>query len=417
MKAFCTLLFLLGCVATAIAAAGDDLLDRVGDALTFSAAHGDVRARVSGLLDLEGYYTSDTRSDLRFSSHDLLLNPRLTTFLDTQLGARAYIFAQARVDRGLDPADESARVRLDELALRIAVLADGRLNLQAGKFATVFGAWSPRHHSWENPFVTAPLIFENLTGMWDRSVTGSAALLLKRAHVEPASDSAGVASDKQKRLPVIWGPAYASGVAMAGRLEHLEYAVELKNAALSSRPENWDPNDRPWGGPTFSGRLGYRPNESWNLGVSASRGTYLSRTAIPTADPTTKARDYHQSVFGGDVGFAHHHVQFWAEAYVSRFAIPAIGDVSTFGYYVEAKYKFAPQLSGAVRWNQQSFSHVTTADNRRVAWGRDTWRIDFALIHRLSAHTQLKLQYSPQHEQPAPKEFTHAVAVQFTTRF
>jgi hypothetical protein len=253
--------------------------------------------------------------------------------------------------------------------------------------------------------------------MWDRSATVSVAHLLRRAHVEPASGSSGIAADKDRRLPVIWGPAYASGAAVAGRNGPIEYAFEVKNAALSARPESWELDDHPWGDPTFGGRIGYRPNETWNVGVSASRGSYLSRTAIPTVAPGTDAGDHEQTVVAADVAYAHRHLQWWAEVYRSRFEIPAVGEIDTTGYYFEAKYKFAPQLFGAVRWNQQAYSRVTTTDGRRVPWGRDTWRIDFAVIHRLSAHTQLKFQYSPQHEQPAPEKLTHAVAVQLTARF
>lgn len=417
MSSLRSILSILACAVLTGAASAQDFLDRVGEALTLSNADSSVRARVRGLLDLEAWHTPDTRSDLRFTADDWLVNPRLSLFLDAQFGERTYLFAQTRVDRGFDPAEGSARLRLDELALRIAVAPEGALNLQAGKFATVFGAWSPRHHSWENPFVTAPLLFENVTAMWDRSVTTSVAHLLRRAHVEPLSDNAGIAADKDRRLPVIWGPAYTSGVAAAGRVDQLEYAIEFKNAALSARPENWDLDDRPWGGATASGRIGYRPNASWNLGLSASEGTYVSRTAIPTVASGAGPSDHRQTVFGGDLAYAHRHLQLWAEAYVARFAIPSVGDVHTFGYYVEAKYKFAPQLFGAVRWNQQTFSRVTTADARRVPWGRDVWRIDFAITQRLSAHTQVKIQYSPQHESPAPQRLTHAFAAQLTTRF
>src|SRR6266550_4310834 len=39
--------------------------------------------------------------------------------------------------------------------------------------------------------------------------------------------------------PVIWGPSYASGISVSGRLGRFDYAVEMKNASLSSRPESW----------------------------------------------------------------------------------------------------------------------------------------------------------------------------------
>ena len=47
---------------------------------------------------------------------------------------------------------------MDEYALRWTPWDDGRLSLQAGKFANVIGNWTARHQSWENPFITAPLL-------------------------------------------------------------------------------------------------------------------------------------------------------------------------------------------------------------------------------------------------------------------
>ena len=91
--------------------------------------------------------------------------------------------------------------------------------------------------------------------MWDRSATRSHAQLLRRAHVAPNSDDAGLASDKSRRIPVIWGPVYASGVAAAGTIGRFDYALEAKNAPLSARPESWDLDDEPWGGPAFAGRV------------------------------------------------------------------------------------------------------------------------------------------------------------------
>ena len=49
--------------------------------------------------------------------------------------------------------------------------------------------------------------------------------------------------------------------------------------------------------------------------------------------------------------------------------------------------------------------------------GRDIWRADAALGFRPTAHTQLKLQYSFQHQADASRDLDHIVAAQFTLRF
>ncbi|MDQ3314101.1 MAG: hypothetical protein M3505_05655 [Verrucomicrobiota bacterium] len=103
------------------------------------------------------------------SGSDNLFNPRLTLFLDVQLGPAVYFFGQARFDRHFDPTDFGAQVRFDEYAVRMTHWEDGRLSLQAGKFATVIGRWVERHLSWDNPFLNAPLVYENITAIEDRA--------------------------------------------------------------------------------------------------------------------------------------------------------------------------------------------------------------------------------------------------------
>ena len=128
------------------------------------------------------------------------------------------------------------------------VFSPDPLRFRRKKFATVVGNWVARHYSWDNPFVTAPLPYENLTAIWDSVAADSSATLLRWAHVRTkAGDFSGDEfSDKHRRLPIIWGPSYASGVAMFGRIGKVDYAAELKNTSLSSRPEAWDATETQW---------------------------------------------------------------------------------------------------------------------------------------------------------------------------
>ena len=404
MKTLVPSLCLLTCLAGRLEA--EDLLDRVEEALTFTAFNDSIRARLSELIDLEGYYFQEPAPGLIYAHGTTLFNPRLSLFLDAQFGPYVYAFAQARLDRGFDPSDGDTEARLDEYALRLTPWNDGRFTLQAGKFATVIGNWVPRHLSWDNPFVTAPLPYENPTAIY--------------AHAAPASAqefTAGLVEEKYDYSPVIWGPSYATGASVSGRLDKFEYAGEIKNAALSSRPEAWDVTEDGFDYPTVNGRVGFRPNQMWNLGVSASGGPYFRDEARATFPPGRGLGDYHELVLGQDVGFAWHHLQLWAECYESRFEVPRVGDADTFAYYLEAKYKFTPQLFGAVRWNQQLFATVPDGQGGRAPWSRGVARSDAALAYRFTAHTQLKLQYSLQHEDAVSRAFSHLVAAQFTVRF
>jgi hypothetical protein len=392
---------------TACAFDVDDLFDRLDTALTISAFQDNLRARLSSTLDLEIYHFDQPAPGLINSSIDTLFNPRLTLFFDTQVGSQIYFFAQSRLDRGFDPSNHGAQIRLDEYALRITPWEDGRLTVQIGKFATVVGNWVPRHLSWENPFINAPLIYENVTPIQDKSAPFSSLDFIYRPYYY----------GKYAFDPVIWGPSYASGFSVSGRLGQFDYAVEMKNASLSSRPESWNVTEVGFEHPTFSGRAGFRPNQAWNFGLSASEGPYFRPEAESTLPPGRDIGDYREFVLGQDVSFAWRHLQLWAEFYEARFEVPRVGNADTFAYYVEAKYKFTPQLFGAIRWNQQLFGNVSNSYGQSVRWSEDLGRIDIAAVYRFTPHAQLKLQYGFQHETTGPGDDNHMFAAQFTVRF
>ena len=384
----------------------EDFLDQVDEKLNFSAFHDQFRARLSGTLDLEFYTFDQPAPGLIDSRSDNLFNPRLTLFLDAQIGPKIYFFAQASADRHFDPADKGAQVRMDEYALRFTPWDDGRLSLQAGKFATVIGRWVERHLSWDNPFLNAPLIYENITAIEDRLAPAFTADL-----------DAELRDPKYEYNPTIWGPSYASGFSIAGRIGHFDYAAELKNASLASRPESWDITRMDFARPTISARVGYRPNEMLNFGLFGSEGPYFLDAAGPSLPPGSSLSDYREILIGQDASFEWHHIQIWAEFHEVRFEVPRIGNADVFGYFFEAKYKFTPQLFAALRWNQQLYSTVHDDEYPAQPWGNDLWRIDLALTYRFSPRIQAKLQYSLIDADSPERRYTSLGAMQFTVRF
>jgi hypothetical protein len=400
-----------------LTAGAAEFFDRVEDALTFSTADTRVRARLSGAIDLEGYSTQLPAPGVIYTDKSELFAPRLNMFLDAQLGSAVYMFVQARADRGFDPSYEGGtQVRLDEYALRFSPMRDGYLNVQLGKFATIVGNWAGRHASWANPFITAPLPYENLTGIWDVEAIRSSNVLLQWSHVRPGLPASITEIEKSLRVPIVWGPSYATGVAVSGDIGKFRYAAELKLGSLSSRPEAWQHAFEQRHHPSVSVRLGYRPSPMWNLGVSASRGNYLREMADRSL-PTGRGRGgYEQLVVAHDVTFAWHHWQIWGEVYAARFEIPNVAHADTLAYYVEAKYKFTPQLFGAVRWNEQLYATIPDR-GRFTRWGRNVSQIDVAPGYRFTPHTQLKIQYSLQQGDSETRDYTRTLAAQLTVRF
>lgn len=384
-------------------------LDTLDEALYLECAPCQFRADLSGLLDLEGYVIDANPPGLLFSEHDFLFNPRLSLFLDVQLGPHVYVFVQSRFDRGFDPGVKpDGDARLDEYFLRYTPFDDPRLNLQVGKFATVVGNWVPRHDSWRNPFITAPAPYENVVVITDQAVPPGAAAFLARQN-RP--------DQKGSWLPILWGPSYATGGSIFGRVDPFEYAFEMKNASISSRPSVWEAAELGWEYPTVSGRIGVRPNATWSVGASASYGAYLLPPARHTLPSGRSIGDFQQITVGTDVAYAWRHLQIWAEAFASRFEVPNVGDADTLAYYIEANYEFTPHWSGAVRWNQQIFDDVRNAAGGHNAWDRDLWRVDTAVTYRFDRHLQTKLQYSYSHQRGSFQQGEQLLAAQVTVKF
>ena len=366
-----------------------DFLEKIHNAFSLNDPENRFHLQLSGLADLEAYSIDQPVPGLIFSEHDFLLNPRLTLFVDLEVGSNIYFFAQTRVDRGFDPSDRGAQIRLDEYFLRYSPTKN--FHLQIGQFATVVGNWVGRHDSWQNPFINAPLPYENLTAIWDTWAPEDTDELLEWGHVAKYDNRDY--SDKYLRNPIIWGPSYATGIAVSGACGRFDYAAEMKNTALASRPESWSITQTGFENPSFNGRLGFRPNEMWNIGLSGSAGPYLVSDAADALPPGRGIGDYRELVLAQDLSFAWHHLQLWAEFYEARFEVPRIGNADTFSYYLEAKYKVTSQLFAALRWNQQLFGTVRD-ENNRAKWGNDIWRIDAALGYRFTDCLQAKIQYS-----------------------
>ena len=384
-------------------------LDRLDDSLFLSTRDGFFRSDISALATLEAYSTDRRPPGLLFRSYPQSFNPRLSLYLDTRLGNHLYSLVQFRLDRGFDPlAKPDGSARFDEYLLRYTPFHEPWISLQIGKFATVFGDWVHRHDAWNNPFINAPLPYENIFTVSDKSIPAGPAAFLNRRNS---------ADKKADWLATIWGPSYTTGASLFGHIQKFDYAFEIKNASLSSRPTIWDATDRTWSDPTLTARLGHRPNAAWNVGASVSHGGYLQATTTPALPPGRSTRDFPQTTVASDVSFAWHHWQFWGEAIASRFAVPNVGDTDTLGYFLEARYKLTPGLYTALRWNQQFFDKIPDGAGASQRWDQNAWRVDAALGWRFDRHVQTKLQYSYNHQTGPFQQGEQLLAAQITVKF
>jgi hypothetical protein len=318
-------------------------------------------------------------------------------------GEHLLAHVETRWDRGFDAgARDDGEFRVDEVFLRWRPLGDQRLQIQAGKFATVFGNWVERHAFFDNAFLDAPLPYNRMTALNDRAAPGPAAIAARR----------NLPDNKTAWLPVLWGPSYATGFAIFGALGKFDYALELKNASLASRPDAWSPFQEYFDYPSVTGRLGWRPSATWAFGLSASRGSYLLDEAAPALPPGEGRDDFMQTVLGADARWAWRQFQVSGEVIAARFEIPYTGDLDVLSYYVEGRWKLNPSLWIAGRWGQQFFNEL---DGR--SWDRDALRAEFAIGVKVTPDVLLKAQYSYTHESGGGAQGENAVGLGVGVRF
>src|SRR5437762_10907491 len=100
--------------------------------------------------------------------------------------------------------------------------------------------------------MSAPIVYDNVTPVRDKTAPFSLFDFVYGPYYY----------QKYAFNPVIWGPSYASGISVSGRLDRFDYAVEMKNESLSSRPESWTVTESGFEPPTFSGRGAFWPNDA-----------------------------------------------------------------------------------------------------------------------------------------------------------
>jgi hypothetical protein len=387
-----------------------DPLAWLDEKLFYESANGLISADLSGQVDLEGYVFEGQPPGLLFERDDFF-NPRLSLFADVEIGPSVYVFVQARQDRGFDPGAAVNDFRFDEYFIRYTPQIEQSVSFQFGKSATIFGNWVQRHFSWDNPFINAPLAYENVTIITDHLGPGAPGAFFGRL---------GVADNKGGWIPVLWGPAYTTGGTIFGGFGKFNYAASIKNNSISSRPKHWDGVNQSWEYPTYTTRVGYTPNAAWDFGSSFSYGAYLLDGAerLPTFPGGKYDRgSYNQITLGADLSYAHHHWEFWSELILARFQVPNVGNADSLSYYCEAKYKFTPKLFAGLRWNQQLFDSVPDGLGGDRHWDRNIWRIDTSLGYRFTRNLQAKLQHSLNQEANNSGQADHLLAGQLTIKF
>ena len=383
------------------------LRERLAVPMVVATPTGDPWAQLSVLAEVTGYLADTPPQGLLFDADGAFVQPRIALMVDAGWGPRLSGHVLLQMDRGFDPGRHAdGEARFDEYYLQAELLEAARLQVRIGKFLTAFGGWVSRHQSIDNPLISAPVAYGDMTTITDNAVPMNVDVLVNRRNL---------AEQKRTWLPVVWGPSYTSGLSLAAGRGDVDVVVEVKNSALSSRPETWDlvtdgfPTD-----PTITARMAWHPAPEWTTGLSFSRGPYLRKSARDSLPAGTGIDDVHQVTTAFDLAFERRRLQIWLELMTTRFDVPRIGDAELIAGFIETRYKIAPRWWLAARWNRTVFDHVTGSER---SWDRHHTRIDAGIGFRPDANLTVKLEYNRGEASGGNVNGRHQVALQAVLTF
>lgn len=372
-------------------------------------------ARFGGQLATTFWSTTDPAAALNKSTGSYL-DPRATFFIDASAYDHLYFHATARIDQGFDPLnEENFELRLDEYFLRYTPFESNSLRIQVGKFATVFGSWVGQHDQFDTPFISPPLPYSQIVGLNIRNPAGlSAQAIANRANgIAPGVYE----TPKSLWASTIWGPSYGSGISLSGQSAHLDYAFEMKNIPLSEHAADWDNGFDRLAHPTFSGRLGYRPNASLAFGFSASHGPYLAPDSESLLPAGTEISDLPYTTLGADLRWSGGPFIFTGEIIASEYETLEDLALRSLSYYGEFRWKMNPSLFLAARWGQSFHNEIDAPNGESVRWSPDLWRLGASVGWRATPDLLIKSEYSFTSIDESGTDGQHLLGLNATWRF
>ncbi|MBI5837510.1 MAG: hypothetical protein HZB25_09720 [Candidatus Eisenbacteria bacterium] len=358
---------------------------------TFARGAGAADIELRGLLDLA---LTSRGNALVLNRNDSPFDPyRLTLFADGRVSERLEAYSEFRYDENRGPLVVGAYMKWTPRDER-------DVHLLAGKVPWLIGALGPRTYSNRNPLMGLPLFHQYHTSLrWDQ-LPANADILLNQAgrgpygvsYANPGPGSGGYGSSAPAALPgmtVLYDTWWDFGVLLTGSARPLELTLGMVNGTPGRPNPGADEN----GGKTILGRLGLMPVAGVRVGLSGSRGPYLSDAVAAALPAGRKVTDYDQRLVLADAEFEIQHAEMRGEAFHSTWQTPALGDLGVSGYSLEGRYVLPLGFYVAARWDRMDFTRLQESNGESYPWDYNRRRAEYGLGCRIARRSLAKLVY------------------------
>jgi hypothetical protein len=323
-------------------------------------------------------YTDYDRSTLRLLQVDVSGSAKA--------GDHLTVLGQVRTQNANTP-------QLFALYLRIRPWVKRPFDIQVGRVPPTFGAFPRRAYGVDNVLIGYPLAYQYLTSLRPDSVPANADELLRmrgrgwRSSFSVGNPEAGHGD------PVASAFRWGTGLQASTTTERFDVAAAATTGTLSHPDRSLSS-----GLTQVTGRIAARPTAGLVVGVSASRGRYLTDGAAARLPPALDRNDYTQRAIGADVEYSRGYYLVRMEMVAGRWIMPELGvprldeSLSAMGVSIEGRYRIYPGLFVAARFDHLGFSEIT-GTSRRAEWDAPVSRIELGGGYSLQRNLQLRASW------------------------
>jgi hypothetical protein len=260
--------------------------------------------------------------------------------------------------------------------VRIRPWIDRAFDIQAGRIPPAFGVFSRRAYTADNPVIGYPLAYQYLTSIQPDAVPATADDLVRmRARGWLSNFPVGERAPGPG-VPLVTAFRWDTGVQARWQAGVVDATVAVTTGTLSD-PHVADNN----GSPQVSGRLAAQPAAGLILGVSGSRGAWLSSDVSRLLAGSAR---FTQTAWGGDAEYSRGHWLVRSEMVWSRWRLPFAQtapsgvDLDALAIWAEGRYKITPRISAGLRVDHLGFSDIPSAA-AAISWDAPVDRVEAAL--------------------------------------
>jgi len=351
---------------------------------------GDGRVTVSGDVSV-GYGSNDTGAYFNYTDYD---HSALRLFrIDLSAAAKANdhlsLLAEIRTEN-IDYLEPYA------LYARIRPWTSRPLDIDIGRIPPIFGGFARRSYPNDNPLIGYPLAYQYLTSLRPDSLPASADELLRRRGLGWLDRFSIGNQTPEHGVPLVSAFSYDTGLAVHAGSDKdggISGGVAVTTGTVSNPRVTDDNSGRQW-----AGRVQVRPLFGLVIGSSASWGPWVTNGASQAAVGASNSSRFTQSAWGTDVEYSRDQYVLRAETILSAWRLPILSaptlpaSLWAFSTSLEGRYKIAPGLYAAARFDHLTFSEVT-GSTVTLPWDAPVTRFEAGPGISLQRNLLLKLSY------------------------